>query len=158
MKIRNLINRLFTDPKSSKYLILCFCCGVILMLFPSVPKETEHNNAPAASKEGFSLQQEEKRLEEVLSSIQGVDSCKVLLSVNTGTESILAEDEGETVVLSNGGSQSTVTVLTQYPSFQGAVVVTQGYENAGVRFDILSAVMSYTGLGTDKITICPMKE
>ena len=105
----------------------------------------------------MALYKEEQRLEEILSAINGVGKCRVLLSVHNGGELILAEDEGETVVLSNGGTQSTVTVQTQYPAFQGAVVVAGGCENTSVRYDILSSVMAYTGLSVDRITICPMK-
>ena len=41
-------------------------------------------------------------------------------------------------------------------SESGAVVVCDGAENAAVRMDILRAIRSYTGLGSDKITILKM--
>lgn len=43
-------------------------------------------------------------------------------------------------------------------SDSGVVVVCDGAENAKVRLDIIRAVSSYTGFGSDKITILKMTE
>lgn len=43
-------------------------------------------------------------------------------------------------------------------SEKGVVVVCQGAENAAVRLDIIRAVGSYTGLGSDKITVLKMAD
>ena len=43
-------------------------------------------------------------------------------------------------------------------SENGVVIVCQGAENAQVRLDIIRAVGSYTGFGSDKITILKMAE
>ena len=153
---KTLMNSI-NDPNKRKYLLALLLCGVLLMLFPctldsdSEPREDENQSV-------FSVKEEERRLGEILSSIQGAGKCKVLLSLQAGTELILAEDEGETVVISSGGSQSTVTVQKRSPEYLGAVVVAKGSRDPNVRYDILSAVMSYTGLGADKITICPLKD
>lgn len=42
-------------------------------------------------------------------------------------------------------------------SAEGAVVVCQGCDSAKVRLDVTNAVMAYTGLGSDKITVMKMK-
>ena len=42
-------------------------------------------------------------------------------------------------------------------SASGAVVVCDGADSALVRLNVTNAVMSYTGLGSDKITIIKMK-
>lgn len=156
MKLQNVISKILSYKKSKQYLIVFLFCGILLMLLPTsddydVVQQNEFVNE-------FSLEKEEQRLENILSSIRGVNRCHVLLSVSTGTESVLAEDEGKTIVINNGNHEETVTVLERYPLYQGAVVVMGGYSDANIRFDVLSAVMSYTGLGTDKITICPIEE
>lgn len=43
-------------------------------------------------------------------------------------------------------------------SENGAVVVCDGAENAGVRLDILRAIGSYTGFGSDRITVLKMSD
>lgn len=42
-------------------------------------------------------------------------------------------------------------------SAEGAVVVCRGCDSAKVRLDVTNAVMAYTGLGSDKITVMKMK-
>lgn len=42
-------------------------------------------------------------------------------------------------------------------SAEGAVVVCSGGDSARVRLDVTNAVMAYTGLGSDKISIMKMK-
>lgn len=156
MKLQELISKILGHKNSKQYLTMFLFCGVLLMLLPTSNEKTVTEQDESGYT--FSLEREEQRLAGILSSIHGVNQCNVLLSVSTGTESVLAEDEGKTIVVSNGNQEETVTILERYPLYQGAVVVMGGYSDANIRFDVLSAVMSYTGLGTDKITICPMEE
>ena len=141
-----------------KYLFLALCFGVLLMLFPAKVTSEDITVIDNENGQNYSIEREEKRLEELLSAIEGVGECKVLLSVHNGAEKILARDEGETVVISESGRQSTVTVQTRYPEFQGAVIVCKGCDIASVRYDILASVMAYTGLSNDRISICPINE
>lgn len=66
-------------------------------------------------------------------------------------------DTGETLeqvlVCTDGVGRVRVIV-----SEKGAVVVCDGAEKAGVRLDILHAVASYTGFGSDKITVLKMSD
>lgn len=158
MKLHQISSKLILDKKRYPYLVLFFICGVLLMVFPNKSDAQNQSEIKESTSTAYSIEKEEKRLETILSSIDGVEKCKVLLSVHNGAEAILAEDEGETVVLSSSGQQSTVTIQTRYPEFQGAVIVAGGCNDSSVRYDILSSVMAYTGLGADRITICPIKE
>ncbi len=137
-------------------MVLFLLCGILLMLLPTGEAKAE---AVVSEQQTtvFSLEEEERRLEKTLAEIAGVGKCTVLLSVHSGSEAVLARDGEETVVLSGSGEEKTVTVVTRYPEYQGAVVVARGCEDGHVRYDILSAVMAYTGLEVNKITICPME-
>ena len=46
---------------------------------------------------------------------------------------------------------------TKYPVYKGAVVVCEGADHASVKLNIVQAVSSLTGLGSDKITVLKMK-
>ncbi len=50
-----------------------------------------------------------------------------------------------------------IAVRTTYPVYQGAVIVCQGADRASVKLDIIRAVSSLTGLGSDKIIVIKMK-
>lgn len=158
MKDLKWFNQFINNKKQVSSLLIFMLCGILLMLFPSSSKTESTDKGDQSEYPLFSVEQEEHRLEKVLSAIDGVGTCKVLLSVYDSAELILAEDNGETVILSGGGTQSGLVVQTKYPTFQGAVIVCGGCENSSVRYDILSAVVSYTGLGVDRITICPIND
>lgn len=156
MKLLDVFSKISDEKNIKKYILIVFICGIALMLIPTSDyKEAKNQDT---NEEVFSLEKEEKRLENTLSTIDGVGKCNVLLSISEGTQLILAEDQDGTVVIDSGNAESPITVLKKYPCYQGAVIVCGGAENSNIRFDILSAVMSYTGLGVDKITICPIQK
>ena len=105
--------------------------------------------------QGFDLSNEERRLSETLSAIKGAGTCRVLLSVGATEETELAEAGEAPLVLSGGsGGERTVTVRSVYPVYQGAVIVSTGASDPVVKYELLNAVMTYTGLRSDQITIC----
>lgn len=144
-----------------KYVLLVLMVGLILLLLPerAASQQTAEptvTGSPAGEEYGtYSLEREENRLAQLLSGIDGAGDCQVLLAV-ASTETVeLAQDDGETVILSGGsGRESTVTVKTVYPEYLGAVVVSGGANDPAVKYELLSAVMSYTGLRSDQISIC----
>lgn len=69
-------------------------------------------------------------------------------SYETASDPTLAE------LLSNAKGVGECKVLI---SDNGALIVCEGAENAGVRLEIIHAVGSYTGYSSDKITILKMK-
>lgn len=157
MKSSDWYKKFKIPQKRYVYLVISMLLGITLMLFPNSSEQNTQKETNEIESTLYSVQNEEKRLEGILSEINGVGECRVLLSVHTDAERILAEDDGETVVLSEGSKQQTVTIQTKYPSFQGAIIVSGGCDDPSVRYDILSSVMAYTGLGADRITICPIK-
>ena len=61
-----------------------------------------------------------------------------------------------TVTLGRGsGSQEVVPLQTLAPQFQGALVVCPGGEDPEVCLQIIQAVSALTGLGSDRISVCP---
>ena len=158
MKLPSFIDISGSKLKTYSLFALIFLLGCSLMLIPSGNNTEEADNEKMLSQSIFSIEKEEERLACLLSSIEGVGKCRVLLSVHEGSESVLAEDNGETVVLKEGSSESIVTIQTIHPAYQGAVVVTGGCDSAAVRHNVLASVSAYTGLSADKIAICPIVE
>lgn len=157
MKLQTIISEVVSDKRGYKYILALLFIGVCLMLLPTGSTNKGAEKVNSTETLPYNIEAEEKRLADMISSIQGAGKCKVLLSVQTGVETVLAKDDDQTLVLSKGGNQSTVTVQQRNPAIQGAVIVVEGCSNSTVRYDILSAVKAYTGLGADKITICPIE-
>lgn len=152
-----LVSKLCLRKKERGYLIIFLFVGILLMLFPmNINGKVSYSESFTRD---FNLEKEETRLKEVISMIQGVGACEVILSIygNLG-ESITESEPESTLFFYTDTEAQHHKDMSAYPAFQGAVVVVEGYPNAKVRYNVLSAVMSYTGLDVNKITICPMKE
>ncbi len=146
---------------------LILCLGVVLMLLPGKNRTTRQTAADTTSQtsESFDLTALEHQLSDALSEISGVGECTVVITLRSSGEQVLAQDtsEGtssdtETVVISTGtGTEEAVSVKTIYPEFQGALVICEGADQAGVKLDVLKAVSAVTGLRSDQISICQRK-
>ena len=74
---------------------------------------------------------------------------------NTQKENVCDTDSLLQRVLSCSEGVGTAQVIV---SEKGVVVVCSGADNAKVRLDIIHAIGSYTGFGSDKITVLKMAE
>ncbi len=165
--------------KKYKYAALVLVIGLALMLIPfgSEKKQTKQqqtpSEAPAAEQQDYA-QEMEARLTKMLLQIDGAGRVSVMLTLQTGAQTQYQTDtkitseqansgtqtseERKTVILSEGSAYDEAAISSVvYPQFQGALIVSEGADNAAVRWSIVSAVSSLTGLGTDKITVVKMK-
>ncbi len=151
-----------------KYVLIVIAAGVILLLWPSGAGEKNQKAEAGAqsSQEAFDLAALEEKLSQTLSKVEGAGRVSVTLTVKSGMEQVLASDrstsvtergssvEEETVLVDSGSGQEAVLLMQRYPTFQGALVVCEGGDNAEIRLLMARAVSALTGIGTDRITVC----
>lgn len=148
-----------------KYAILVILVGIFLLLLPTGGKERSPTvQAGGEGIDTFNLAEFEGRLQEILSRIDGAGTTYVVLTLKNDGLQVLAKDgqqsrdgaaQTEVVTISRGsGVQEVVTIRTDTPQFQGALVVCEGGEDPQVQLRISQAVAALTGLGSDKISIC----
>lgn len=138
--------------------------GLLLMVLPGGDAPPE--SAPESSMESTL----EEKLAEILSHLEGAGKVKVLLTEAMGAETIYqtewdtsqketSQDRQEETVIITGAdrSQSGLVRQTLPPQYRGAVVLCQGGADDRVRLQIVQAVMSVTGLRSDRITVLKMK-
>ena len=111
----------------------------------------------------------EEKLEQILSQIRGVGKVQVLITEQTGSETIYQVDEDrsegdgslrtkkETVIVSGGGSQSGLVQTVTPPTYLGAIIVCQGAGSPEVRLAVSNAVSAVTGISMDRISVLEMK-
>lgn len=168
--------------KEFKFPLLILVIGAMLVLLPmnqhSEKKEAsgaqQQEVIPTEMKTVSYVEQTEQRLAEILSQISGAGMVKVMLTVrgsdityfqtDSDTSSEQADESSssstqyKTVILSGNGEYDKAAVIkTEYPPFQGALIVSQGAEDAAIRLALVNAVSSLLGLGTDKISVVKMK-
>ena len=145
--------------------LLVLAVGILLLLLPLGGGGEEASPPTGQGQENFSLVEFEEKLSKTLSQIKGAEETQVVLSLKSGSRQVLAQDtqrgaEGDasssTVTLGRGsGNQEVVPLQTLAPQFQGALVVCPGGEDPEVCLQIIQAVSALTGLGSDRISVCP---
>lgn len=163
---------------SSKYLkiiILCVICLVAFILFLNVSNNSEvSNSVSTGAKYNYTTTMEyctalEKKLESVLSQINGAGNVSVMLSVEGSPELVYAVDSDTKVSTNNNGSTTTSSsspiivqtngnssplILTEnLPIVKGVIIVSSGANNMGIKLDILSAVSKLLDISTEKISV-----
>ena len=150
-----------------KYVLVVALIGVVLLMWPGTKTEEKSfptESGPASGAED--LRKTEAAMEEILGKISGVGRVDVMLTLQSGNELVLAEEESlrysgdsktpdsyertNQPVTDSGG---VVVTQEMYPRYRGALVVCDGGGNDSVRLQIISAVSALTGLGSDRIAV-----
>ena len=141
-----------------KYPILVLLVGLGLLLLPD--REASPAPMPQETVSEVSL---ERRLEELLSQVQGAGQVRVLLTEDTGRETVYQTDiqsdsdshrSEDTVLVEDSSRHETGLVRrTMEPRYRGAVILCQGADIPGVKLAIVEAVRCVTGLGADEISV-----
>ena len=149
----------------------------------TVPEAEERNDVTQVAAE-VKADDNEQKLANILSNIQGVGKVKVMLTYsetstyvpvynenskesNTtetdssgGSRTISETDTQKEIIYKEDGSGSKepVTQSIISPKIEGAIITAEGADNAEVKTNIIQAVEAATGLATHKIQVFKMGE
>ena len=149
--------------KKYRFAALVALAGIVLMVLPGGKKDGGSEES-CAQDGGFSLEETEKRMAEVLGSVEGVGKVRVMLSLAEDSSSALGSGgdvrQDSQVLTVNRGSGKQEVVVTQrlYPTYQGAVVVCQGAGDSRVRLRVMETVAVLTGLSSERISVVQWKQ
>ena len=87
--------------KKYRYAALIVLAGMVLMLLPTGGSKADSGGDSSEAAESFSLEETEKRMAEVLGTINGVGRVRIMLTLRSGSTLRLAEDS--TISDSAGG-------------------------------------------------------
>lgn len=151
--------------RTYKYVLLVIAVGVVLLMLPTGKTADDQTKYEQTTQtDSFDLESFEKKLEQVLSQIGGAGQTQVVLTLDSGSRRVLAQNQdldgdggmaSSAVTVGRGsGNQEVVPLQTLAPSFRGALVVCPGGGDPQVRLKLVEAVSALTGLGADRISIC----
>lgn len=149
-----------------KYVLLIVALGIFFMILPGGEDSEQVITAPPVAEAEASITEQ---LCEILAQIDGVGKVRVLITEQTGAQTIYQVDEDrtenadsrsvrtETVILSRGGEDSGLIQTVTPPTYLGAIIVCQGADSPTVRLAVANAVSAVTGISTDRISVLKMK-
>ena len=134
--------------------------GCVLLMMPGGGEATS-GEAEKQVRETFDLEAFETRLEGIVSEIAGAGETRVILTLQSGSRQILAQDRqqdergasAQTVTVGGSSDRQVVPVQTIAPEFRGALVVCAGAGDARVRLEVTKAVCVLTGLRSDCVCV-----
>ncbi len=171
----DLKEKILSKLREYRYVLLVLALGLLLLLLPRGSEGEKPDAEPQAETRVSEEVPLERRLEEILSLVDGAGEVRVLLSYEDDGERVLAGDsrysqesdaQGSRVEMSDttvtvprgGGESAEVEVSYRCPVFRGAVVAARGADSAQVRLELLEAVKAATGLGAENIKIVKMAD
>lgn len=126
--------------------------GVVLMMYePSgkgVASSLDYDSDRAFAKDT------ERRIEEMLKSIEGAGACKVTVSLSTSEKKEYVREDGNVLVITDRhGNESAVLSQKKSPDIAGVTVASNGAGSLEVRTRIIESVSTVLGIGTNKICV-----
>ena len=152
--------RLIAFGKKYRYMTLVIAMGIFLMLFPFGEEDAQQEEFIAET----IVTDLEMELCDILNQISGVGKVRVLLTEESGSDTIYQIDSAQnqssmdTVIIRDGDREEAGLIKQILPPvYRGAVIVCEGGDIARVRLSVVEAVKSVTGLSTDRISVLKMK-
>ena len=154
--------------KKDKKLLLTVAAGILGIVFivisEFIPKSS-YKNSVSSYEETL-----EKRLESIISSVDGAGRVQVMVTLDTSEQTQYAKDEKENSKSGDKSSEKSyekkfvltdddggVVLKTTEPEVRGVIVVCDGGDNAAVKNGITSAVRAALSVDSNKITVLKMK-
>ena len=167
----SLMTFLSGDSKRIKIIVAIGLIGIILIfasnLFESDKKETTSTDTGMSYEEYTN--QLEKRLKSLISSIDGVGECEVMITLENTTESVYATDveiknndnsidQNDKYVIYDSEKGETPVLIKEYlPKVQGVTIVCSGGENTAVKEKIIQSVTSLFNIPTNRVSVSKIK-
>lgn len=157
-KIKNLKHK-------ERYIVIACVLGVALILLSElVPSGSTKKADDSMDYQEYIVSLEEKT-QDIISSIDGVGKCKVMITLCETDESFYASNieentdsghiskKNEYVFYEDNNNDSPVLIKQAFPKVMGVAVVCQGGDNAFVKERVISAVSSLFGISSAKISV-----
>jgi stage III sporulation protein AG len=163
-KTEGLFAKLRDSKNASRLIIVLGIGGMLLILLSEFLPSGAAQSKKAAASQMTACEYEaelETRLETILSKVDGAGKTEVMVTLETGEQSVYAIDtqEGEadtqqTHVLLDNGSALTETV--RMPAVCGVAVVCEGGDQVHVVAKITEMLSSLLDLSTSRISVAKM--
>ncbi|MGN1329704.1 MAG: hypothetical protein ACI4V4_08420 [Eubacterium sp.] len=156
-----------------KIIIAVGLIGVILIAMSDIFPKSEGDTSSVTSDSMSYIEytnELEKKLCNIVSSIDGVGECKVMITLENSKESVYATDnenktdsdskssKDEYVIYDSDGGETPVLIKEYYPKIQGVSVVCTGGDSIVIKEQIINTVTSLFNISTNRVSVSKIKE
>lgn len=170
VKIKEKIIKLFQNKDTrNKILIVAAVLGVVLILLSEIdvssPKAEESVQSGDYAQYVSTLNDE---LTDVISSIDGVGECRVMITLKNTKESVYAEnsettssdssnsENNEYVIYNSENGDSPLLLKEEMPQVAGVAVVCSGGDSEAVREKIIDCVCALFNISSSRVSVAKL--
>lgn len=163
-RISDILSRLKKDKKALLTVIIGIA-GMLLVLVSELPSFSENEQEVKGNETYFgdSLQEDTERL---ISKIQGAGRVSVMLTYDSGEETVWAKDsetqtqsddkadvEEKHIIIDSQNGETGLAVKVLYPRVRGVAVVCTGGDDPVVKSEIKALLSALFDIGSNRISI-----
>ena len=164
-KLLPLANKIKSLKHKERYIVIACVLGVALILLSELVPSSSTKKADDGMDYQEYIVSLEQKTQDIISSIDGVGKCKVMITLCETDESFYASNieentdsghiskKNEYVFYEDNNNDSPVLIKQTFPKVMGVAVVCQGVDNAFVKERVISAVSSLFGISSAKISV-----
>lgn len=150
----------------TKFLVIMGVVGIVLILLseidftPTKPKQDLSSNDYVSYVNNL-----DKELTEIISNIDGVGNCKVMITLKNTSESVYAKNtenslsdgsssQNDEYVIYNGENGDSPLLLKEnFPAIEGVAVVCSGGDNVKIQEQIKKCVSALFNISSNRISV-----
>lgn len=176
------LSRFSSDEKRIKLIASLLLIGILLIFAGGTKSDTLKTEKDDIDTSGKFVSESEARLEEILSSVDGVGRTKVLITLESGRQSVYAVNEKQSdeavstyangeisrsektgdieqsyLLIDTGSGKAPLEITSSEPTIRGVLVVCEGAASSVTKKNVLDAVTTALGIGSDRVCILEYK-
>ncbi len=178
MELKKYIDKIMSSKDKTKYIVITGMIGILLIAISTlIPKnsdgKTENSILKNVTAETY-VAQLEKKINSMISQIEGVGSSEVVITLENGIENVYANSERKTsdcnenisgkstnrndtqhdvVIIDGSGGKQALVITQKEPTVKGVVVVCEGADNSVIVNRVTDAVTKSLNIKTNRISV-----
>lgn len=171
--MKDSLSKVFSkDGKKIKIIVAVGLIG-ILLIFTSEIFSNDNSKSRKSNETSFDYIQYtdelENKLNETISSIDGVGECKVMITLENSSENVYATDneiknsensinqKDEYVIYDSQNGETPVLIKEYFPRVQGVTVICTGGDNTAVKEKIIQSVTALFNISASRVSVSKIK-
>lgn len=167
-KLKEYLSKLnFTGDKKRIIIAVGFIGIMLIFLSEALPSAATGKSTDSASAVDYNeyVSSLEDKTADIISSIDGVGKCKVMITLEQSDENIFAKNtdensnsgsyskKSEYVLYEDNNNDTPILVKQYFPKVKGVAVVCSGGDDVVVKEKVISSISSLFGISGTKISV-----
>ena len=169
MNINDKIKKITEVKNFPKILVLTGISVMLLILFSDSESDSKSDKISKVNNDFIQsdsyMEYSEKKITEMLSSVEGVGKNKVMVSISGTEEYVYAEEvrrtdsqmENNYVIIDSGNNKEALIKKVNNPSVSGVIVVCEGGDDPKVCEQVYKVISTAFNIPTNRIYVAEMK-